>query len=336
MLPLSIAGREPDPELARAADRRRGPRATAAPTARPSSRAASSSAWRWRGRWCRSPRWCSPTSPPATSTRTPRDEVLALLRQAVDDFGQTVVMVTHDAHAAAYADRLISSTTAGSSTTAAGTTTGAEPDARPRRCRGPRGPPAALGGRLTRSPCSSAWCWWRAPTCSPTRSTASFDDIFDAGARRASTSWSPRGRSVRQDDGGAAAVRRARARAACARCRAWTTAAGSVDALVRLVDDDNERPAATGSRRTSSSSVLPEPFEPVTYTEGRAPADAREAAIDKATADRERPRASATGSAWPATRRSARYRIVGIDRARRRARPAGRRRPRSRCPRPSA
>ncbi len=34
-------------------------------------------------------------------------EVLALLRQAVDHFGQTVVMVTHDAHAASYADRLL-------------------------------------------------------------------------------------------------------------------------------------------------------------------------------------------------------------------------------------
>ncbi len=35
------------------------------------------------------------------------DEVLALLRGAVDDFGQTVVMVTHEAHAAGYADRLV-------------------------------------------------------------------------------------------------------------------------------------------------------------------------------------------------------------------------------------
>ncbi|HUN77676.1 MAG TPA: ABC transporter ATP-binding protein [Solirubrobacteraceae bacterium] len=34
-------------------------------------------------------------------------EVLALLRHAVDDFGQTVVMVTHDAHAASFADRLL-------------------------------------------------------------------------------------------------------------------------------------------------------------------------------------------------------------------------------------
>jgi putative ABC transport system ATP-binding protein len=34
-------------------------------------------------------------------------DVLALLRQAVDDFSQTVVMVTHDAHAASFADRLL-------------------------------------------------------------------------------------------------------------------------------------------------------------------------------------------------------------------------------------
>jgi len=34
-------------------------------------------------------------------------EVLGLLRRAVDDYGQTVVMVTHDASAASYADRLL-------------------------------------------------------------------------------------------------------------------------------------------------------------------------------------------------------------------------------------
>ncbi len=35
------------------------------------------------------------------------DDVLKLLRQAVDEFGQTVIMVTHDPVAAAHADRLI-------------------------------------------------------------------------------------------------------------------------------------------------------------------------------------------------------------------------------------
>jgi len=38
---------------------------------------------------------------------TASGEVLALLRRAVDEFGQTVVMVTHDALAASHADRLI-------------------------------------------------------------------------------------------------------------------------------------------------------------------------------------------------------------------------------------
>jgi putative ABC transport system ATP-binding protein len=35
------------------------------------------------------------------------DEVLQLLRNAVNDYGQSVVMVTHDAHAASFADRLV-------------------------------------------------------------------------------------------------------------------------------------------------------------------------------------------------------------------------------------
>jgi putative ABC transport system ATP-binding protein len=35
------------------------------------------------------------------------DEVLNLMRRAVDEFGQTVVMVTHDAHSASFADRIL-------------------------------------------------------------------------------------------------------------------------------------------------------------------------------------------------------------------------------------
>jgi putative ABC transport system ATP-binding protein len=35
------------------------------------------------------------------------DEVLALLRQSADEFGQTIVMVTHDPHAATSADRIL-------------------------------------------------------------------------------------------------------------------------------------------------------------------------------------------------------------------------------------
>jgi putative ABC transport system ATP-binding protein len=35
------------------------------------------------------------------------DEVLGLLRQAVDEFGQTVIMVTHEQQSAGYADRIV-------------------------------------------------------------------------------------------------------------------------------------------------------------------------------------------------------------------------------------
>jgi putative ABC transport system ATP-binding protein len=35
------------------------------------------------------------------------EEVLDLLRRSVDEFGQTIIMVTHDAHAATYADRVL-------------------------------------------------------------------------------------------------------------------------------------------------------------------------------------------------------------------------------------
>jgi putative ABC transport system ATP-binding protein len=35
------------------------------------------------------------------------EEILGFMRQAVDDFGQTIVMVTHDPNAASYADRVV-------------------------------------------------------------------------------------------------------------------------------------------------------------------------------------------------------------------------------------
>ena len=43
----------------------------------------------------------------ASIDSTASGEVLELLRRAVDDFGQTVVMVTHDAYAASHSDRLV-------------------------------------------------------------------------------------------------------------------------------------------------------------------------------------------------------------------------------------
>ena len=80
---------------------------SAAATGRPSSRAASSSAWRSRAPSSASRAWCSPTSRPARSTRAPGRAVLALLRETIDETGGTLVMVTHDPSAAAWADRVV-------------------------------------------------------------------------------------------------------------------------------------------------------------------------------------------------------------------------------------
>ena len=108
LLPLSIAGRKPDAEwFERLIDDGR-PRRPPAPTARPSCPAASSSAWPWRARSLSQPGG----GVRRRAHRQPRLEARArrccgLLRQAVDEFGQTVVMVTHDPEAASYADRLV-------------------------------------------------------------------------------------------------------------------------------------------------------------------------------------------------------------------------------------
>ena len=106
VLPMSIAGRDPDDAWV---DQLIDPSAcaTASRTARASSPAASSSASRSPARWPAGPPSSSPTSRRATSTRPPPTEILQLLRRSVDEFGQTIIMVTHDEEAAGYADRVL-------------------------------------------------------------------------------------------------------------------------------------------------------------------------------------------------------------------------------------
>ena len=106
VLPLSIAGRDPDPEwlnqlidVVGLGDRR---------THRP---AELSGGQQQRVAVARAlvsrPAVVFADEPTGNLDSTASAEVLRLLRQAVDEFGQTVVMVTHEAHAAAYADRLV-------------------------------------------------------------------------------------------------------------------------------------------------------------------------------------------------------------------------------------
>jgi len=106
VLPLTIAGRKPDPEwleqliaVVGLGDRR---------THRP---AELSGGQQQRVAVARAlvskPEVVFADEPTGNLDSKASEEVLHLLRQAVDDFGQTVVMVTHEARAAAYADRLV-------------------------------------------------------------------------------------------------------------------------------------------------------------------------------------------------------------------------------------
>ena len=49
----------------------------------------------------------SPTSRPGNLDSRTGAEILDFMRRAVDEYGQTIVMVTHDPDAASYADRVV-------------------------------------------------------------------------------------------------------------------------------------------------------------------------------------------------------------------------------------
>ena len=106
LLPLTLAGTEADQswfdEIVRTVGLQ--DRLDTCPASSP---AGSSSGSRSRGHWCRSPTSSSPTSPPAHWTHATGVEILTFMRRAVDETGQTIVMVTHDPHAASYADSVL-------------------------------------------------------------------------------------------------------------------------------------------------------------------------------------------------------------------------------------
>ena len=63
-------------------------------------------------------------------------------------------------------------------------------------------------------------------------------------------------------------------------------AAGGIFSTIRFVDEEGEQLSAAFAPEFVSS-VAPEPFETLTYTDGRPPENAGEASIDESTADRE-------------------------------------------------
>ncbi len=105
-LPLDIAGREPDREWLDAVLDRLG--LTDRLTHRPSEL---SGGQQQRVACARAlagqPEIIFGDEPTGNLDSRSSGEVLSILRAAVDEFGQTVVIVTHEPHAAAYADRVI-------------------------------------------------------------------------------------------------------------------------------------------------------------------------------------------------------------------------------------
>ena len=106
MLPLSIAGRDPDPDWMKTVIDETGLRDRL--SHRPSElsggqqqRVAVARALLSR------PTVLFADEPTGNLDSAASEEVLKLLRRAVDTAGQTVVMVTHDAHAASIADRIL-------------------------------------------------------------------------------------------------------------------------------------------------------------------------------------------------------------------------------------
>ena len=100
VLPMRIAGRKPDAHWVASIVETVGLDRPARPPARASSPAASSSASPRPARWPRRPEIVFADEPTGALDSRSGAELLGFLRTAVDELGQTVVMVTHDPIAA--------------------------------------------------------------------------------------------------------------------------------------------------------------------------------------------------------------------------------------------
>jgi putative ABC transport system permease protein len=112
----------------------------------------------------------------------------------------------------------------------------------------------------------------------------SFDDIFDEAYAGTDVAISPsttgQGEEIDLPPFSAEALNQVR------EVDGVEKAAGGIFSTIRFVDEEGEQLSAAFAPEFVSS-VAPEPFETLTYTEGRPPDTANEASIDESTADRE-------------------------------------------------
>ncbi len=107
LLPLAIAGRKPDPEWFDTVIDTVGSEGPAQPPADELSGGQQQRVACARALVTPARRRSSPTSRPATWTRSPAPRCSGSCATRSREFGQTIVMVTHDPTAASYADRVI-------------------------------------------------------------------------------------------------------------------------------------------------------------------------------------------------------------------------------------
>jgi putative ABC transport system permease protein len=112
----------------------------------------------------------------------------------------------------------------------------------------------------------------------------SFDDIFDVAYEGTDVSISPsttaQGDEISPPSFPADVLDRVR------RVDGVKSAAGGIFSVARFVDEDGD-PLSASFAPEFVASVAPEPFETLTYTEGRPPRSADEVGVDESTADRE-------------------------------------------------
>ena len=112
----------------------------------------------------------------------------------------------------------------------------------------------------------------------------SFDDIFDVAYEGTDVAVSSS--TTGQTDGGDVPAFPERYLDEVRQVDGVEKAAGGIFSLARFVDAKGE-PLSTAFSPEFVSSTAPEPFETLTYTEGRPPQDGSEASIDQSTAERE-------------------------------------------------
>ena len=112
----------------------------------------------------------------------------------------------------------------------------------------------------------------------------SFDDIFDVAYEGTDVAVSPS--TTGQSDNGEVPAFSDRYLDDVREVDGVQKAAGGIFSLVRFVDDKGE-PLSAAFAPEFVSSVAPQPFETLTYTDGRPPETGSEASIDESTAERE-------------------------------------------------